>query len=107
LVIAGDAVYNGIHPYQGETNRENRPQWIRALDAIEGLEPRAVVAGHKVPGNDDSPGNVDETRAYLRDFTRLDERTTSARELYDRMLELYPDRANPGSLWGAAVAAKA
>jgi gluconate 2-dehydrogenase gamma chain len=25
----------------------------------------------------------------------------------DRMLELYPDRVNPGSLWGAAVAAKA
>jgi glyoxylase-like metal-dependent hydrolase (beta-lactamase superfamily II) len=107
LVVAGDAVYNGIHPYQGETNRENRPQWIRALDAIEALKPRAVVAGHKVPGNDDSPGNVDETRTYLRDFTRLDEQTTSARELYDRMLELYPDRANPGSLWGAAVAAKA
>jgi hypothetical protein len=38
---------------------------------------------------------------------RLDEQTTSARELYDRMLELYPDRANPGSLWGAAVGAKA
>jgi hypothetical protein len=38
---------------------------------------------------------------------RLDEQTTSAGELYDRTLELYPDRVNPGSLWGAAVAAKA
>jgi glyoxylase-like metal-dependent hydrolase (beta-lactamase superfamily II) len=107
LVVAGDAVYNGIHPYQGETNRQNRPQWIAALDAIDALKPRAVVAGHKVPANDDSPRNVDETRKYLRDFIRLDEQTTSARELYDRMLELYPDRVNPGSLWGAAVAAKA
>lgn len=106
LVVAGDAVYNGIHPYQGETNRQNRTQWIQALDAIDALNPRAVVAGHKVPANDDSPRNVGETRTYLRDFTRLDEQTTSARELYDRMLELYPDRANPGSLWGAAVAAK-
>jgi glyoxylase-like metal-dependent hydrolase (beta-lactamase superfamily II) len=107
LVVAGDAVYNGIHPYQGETNRQNRPQWIAALDAIDALKPRAVVAGHKVPANDDSPRNVDETRKYLRDFMRLDEQTTSARELYDRMLELYPDRVNPGSLWGAAIAAKA
>ncbi len=107
LVVAGDAVYNGIHPYQGETNRQNRPQWIDALDAIDALNPRAVIAGHKVPGNDDSPKkNVDETRKYLRDFVRLDEQTTSARELYDKMLERYPDRANPGSLWGAAVAAK-
>jgi hypothetical protein len=30
--------------------------------------------------------------------------TTTARELYDEMLELYPDRANPGSLWGSASA---
>ena len=28
-------------------------------------------------------------------------------ELYDKMLELYPDRANPGSLWSSAAAAKA
>ena len=31
---------------------------------------------------------------------------TKARELYDKMLELYPDRANPGLLWAAASAAK-
>jgi glyoxylase-like metal-dependent hydrolase (beta-lactamase superfamily II) len=107
LVVAGDAVYNGIHLFQGETNSKNRPQWLAALDAIDTLKPRAVVAGHKVPANDDSPRTVDETRTYLRDFIRLDEQTTSARELYDGMLALYPDRANPGSLWGASVAAKA
>jgi glyoxylase-like metal-dependent hydrolase (beta-lactamase superfamily II) len=107
LVVAGDAVYNGIHLFQGETNSKTRPLWIAALDAIDALKPRAVVAGHKLPANDDSPRTVEETRTYLRDFTRLDEQTTSARELYDGMLELYPNRANPGSLWGAAVAAKA
>jgi len=26
--------------------------------------------------------------------------------LFDAMIELYPDRANPGSLWGGAKAAK-
>jgi len=30
----------------------------------------------------------------------------TARELYDAMLEIYPDRVNPGSLWGAVNAAK-
>jgi glyoxylase-like metal-dependent hydrolase (beta-lactamase superfamily II) len=107
LVVAGDAVYNGIHLFQGETNRQNRPQWIAALDTIDALKPQAVVAGHKVPANADSPKTVEETRTYLRDFMRLDEQTTSARQLYDEMLALYPDRVNPGSLWGAAVAAKA
>jgi hypothetical protein len=50
---------------------------------------------------------VEETRQYIRNFIRLNDATKTSRELYDRMLELYPDRANPGSLWSAAAAAKA
>jgi hypothetical protein len=48
--------------------------------------------------------NVEETRRYIRDFIRLNDATKTARELYDGMLELYPDRANPGSLWSSAAA---
>lgn len=106
LVVAGDAVYNGIHPYLSESTRRDQLQWIAALDKIDALNPKFVVAGHKVPTQDDSPRNIEETRRYIRDFIRLDESTTSARELYDQMLTLYPDRANPGSLWSAARAAK-
>jgi hypothetical protein len=51
--------------------------------------------------------HIHATRQYLVDFNRLDESTTTARELYDKMLELHPDRVNPGSLWGGASAAKA
>src|SRR3954449_833544 len=107
LVAAGDAVYNGIHPFLNESNRQTRLQWLAALDKIDALKPSAVVAGHKIPGNDDSPKNVEETRQYIRDFIRLNDATKTARELYDQMLELYPDRANPGSLWSSAAAAKA
>ena len=107
LVLAGDAVYNGIHPFLNESNKKTRLEWIAALDKIDALKPSAVVAGHKIPGNDDSPKNVDETRRYIRDFIRLNEATKTARELYDQMLALYPDRANPGSLWSAAAVAKA
>jgi glyoxylase-like metal-dependent hydrolase (beta-lactamase superfamily II) len=107
LVVAGDAVYNCIHPFLIESNRQTRLEWIAALDRIDALKPSAVVAGHKIPGNDDSPRNVEETRQYIRDFIQLNDATKTARELYDRMLELYPDRANPGSLWSSAAAAKA
>jgi glyoxylase-like metal-dependent hydrolase (beta-lactamase superfamily II) len=107
LVVAGDAVYNGIHLFLNESNRQTRREWLAALDKIDALKPSVVVAGHKIPSNDDSPGNVKETRQYIRDFIRLNDATKSPRELYDRMLELYPDRANPGSLWSSAIAAKA
>src|SRR6202045_4442528 len=106
LIVAGDAVYNGIHPYLGETDTQSRLEWISTLDKLEALKSKAVVAGHKVPENDDDPRIIGETRQYLRDFDRLNEATANARELYDAMLDLYPDRVNPGSLWGAANTAK-
>jgi glyoxylase-like metal-dependent hydrolase (beta-lactamase superfamily II) len=106
LIVGGDTVYNGIHPYLVETDMQSRREWISTLDKLETLQPLAVIAGHKVPENDDDPRIIGETRQYLCDFNRLDETTATARELYDAMLELYPYRANPGSLWGAANAAK-
>jgi glyoxylase-like metal-dependent hydrolase (beta-lactamase superfamily II) len=106
LVVAGDAAYNDVHLYLGESNPQTRREWIAALDTIEALHPRAVIAGHKKPGNEDGPGIIEETRQYIRDFDRLAGTTTTAQELYDRMLELYPDRVNPGALWSSARAVK-
>jgi len=99
LVVAGDAAYNDVHPYLAETNAQTRREWIAALDTIESLDPRAVIAGHKKPRKDDSPGIVEETRQYIRHFERMVNSSATARELYDKMLALYPDRVNPGSLW--------
>ena len=107
LVVAGDAAYNDVHLYLAESNEQNRQEWIAALDKIESLNPRAVVASHKRPENDDDPRIIEETRAYIRDFDRLAETTTTAQELYDKMLELYPNRVNPGwALWSSARAVK-
>jgi len=106
LVVAGDVAYNDDHLYLVESNAQTRREWIAALDTIEALGPSAVIAGHKKPGTDDSPRIIEETRQYIRDFDRLAQTATNARELYDRMLQLYPDRANPGALWGSAHAVK-
>lgn len=106
LIVAGDVVYNGIHPYLAETDPQSRSEWISSLDKLESLKPKAVVAGHKIPDNDDDPRCIAETRKYLRDFNRLNETTATARELYDAMLHLHPGRANPGALWSGANAAK-
>ena len=107
LVVAGDVVYNDVHLYLAESNAQTRREWIAALDKIESLNPRAVIAGHKRPGNDDSPRIIEETRQYIRDFDRVAGKTTTARGLYDEMLELYPDRINPGgALWFSARAVK-
>jgi glyoxylase-like metal-dependent hydrolase (beta-lactamase superfamily II) len=106
LVVAGDVAYNDVHLNLGESNAHTRREWIAALDTIEALHPRAVIAGHKRPGNDDSPRIIEETRQYIRAFDRIAETTTTARELYDQMLSLYPDRVNPGALWASSRAIK-
>jgi glyoxylase-like metal-dependent hydrolase (beta-lactamase superfamily II) len=106
LIAAGDVVYNGIHPYLGESSAQTRLQWIDALDKLDALDACAVVAGHKIPDNDDDPKTIAQTRQYLRDFIRLDRATDTPRQLFDAMTELYPDRVNPGSLWRGANAAK-
>jgi glyoxylase-like metal-dependent hydrolase (beta-lactamase superfamily II) len=107
LVVAGDAAYNGVHLHLSESpDQQKREGWIAALDKMESLKPRAVIAGHKRVGNDDSPKILSETRKYIRDFDRLALQTTTAQELYDQMLELYPDWGNRGALWSSVRAIK-
>jgi glyoxylase-like metal-dependent hydrolase (beta-lactamase superfamily II) len=107
LVVAGDAAYNGVHQLLAETNPQKRREWIAALDTVESLKPRVVIAGHKRPGNEDSPRIIEETRQYIRDFDRLAETTKTARELYDQMLKLHPLRMNVNALWTSALTIKA
>ena len=106
LVVAGNAAYNDVHLYLVESNAKSRREWISALDKIESLNPHAVIAAH-TPSNDDNPRIIEETRQYIRDFDRIAEVTTRAQELYDKMLELYPNRVNPGwALWSSVRSVK-
>jgi glyoxylase-like metal-dependent hydrolase (beta-lactamase superfamily II) len=102
LVVAGDAVYNDVHQYLRESSPEGRRAWIAALDTIDSLDPRAVIAGHQRAGRHDGPEIVEEARQYIRDFDRIVETAETARELYDQMLAIYPERVNPGMLWWSA-----
>lgn len=106
LVVAGDAAYNDVHLFLGESDPQTRREWIAALSTIKSLRPRAVVAGHKRPGRADEPRIIEETRQYIRDFDQIAETATTARELYDQVLAIYPDRVNPGAAWASARALK-
>ena len=46
------------------------------------------------------------TRHFIRDAERLISGTDSARERYDQVLALHPNRVNPGALWVSAQALK-
>jgi glyoxylase-like metal-dependent hydrolase (beta-lactamase superfamily II) len=108
LIAAGDAAYNGVHPRLMEANQnQKRDEWISALDKMESLKPRIVVAGHKNMKNDNDGRRVlRQTRQYIVDFQELAGNTTTAKELYDQMLTRYPEWLNRGALWSSATAIK-
>ena len=104
LVVAGDAVYNGVHQYVLEGGDGGLKEWLRGLDTLAALRPRFVVAGHKNRALRDDPAIIESTRAYLLDVIELLDRKPSAREFYDEILRRHPDRLNPSPVWYAAVA---
>ena len=106
LVVSGDAVYNNTHLYLAECDERARGEWLAALDKIEALHPRAVIAGHGVLDPDSSPRHIEATRRYILDLNAMVASTSTALDLYERMLALHSDRVNPGSLWATAKTAK-
>jgi glyoxylase-like metal-dependent hydrolase (beta-lactamase superfamily II) len=103
LVVAGDVAYNGVHQYLLESAGGGIEAWLKAIDKVAALSPRAVVAGHKNKDLPDDPAILDQTRDYLLDARRLLADKPSPREFYDQMINLYPDRLNVGPVWYGAL----
>src|SRR5882757_1149944 len=105
LVVAGDTVYNGVHLYLAESADGGRDKWRSAIDIVENLEPRWIVAGHKNKDLDDSAARtISQTRDYLGSAYELLSQHTTALGFFNAMVERFPDRLNPGALWLGAAA---
>ncbi len=104
LVVAGDVVYNGVHQYLLEGGHGGIDGWLAALDQVEALDPRAVVAGHKNEALPDDPNTIEETRRYLRDVQRLIATHPTPEAYFEQMVSWHPDRLNRGPLWYSGVA---
>jgi glyoxylase-like metal-dependent hydrolase (beta-lactamase superfamily II) len=107
LLVAGDLAYNGVHQYFAESEtHDKRMQWVTALEKVSQLRLENVVAGHRNPSLADDPGIIEQTRHYILSFDDLTGKTSSAIELYQEMLNRFPDHLNKGALWGSARAVK-
>jgi glyoxylase-like metal-dependent hydrolase (beta-lactamase superfamily II) len=105
LVVAGDTVYNGVHLYLAESADGGRDKWRSAIDIVENLEPRWIVAGHKNKDLDDSAARtISQTRDYLGSADELLSQHTTALGFFNAMVDRFPDRLNPGALWLGAAA---
>ncbi|MFJ7072958.1 MBL fold metallo-hydrolase [Streptomyces sp. NPDC098781] len=106
LVVAGDVLYNGVHQYLGQSMGGGRDAWRRAIETVEALDPRWIVAGHKDKARDDDATRLfAETRAYLDAADELLVEHDTALGFFDAMLERFPDRGlGTLTLWSSAQA---
>lgn len=105
LVVAGDVIYNGAHLYLSETSLAGLDNWRRAIDRVDALGARHIVAGHQNPERDDDAARtIGETREYLDVAEQtLDEEKTAV-DFYHAMIGRYPDWLGRTVLWSTAQA---
>ena len=66
-----------------------------------------MQSGHRPADASNDPRYIDETRRYLAAFSAASEKAATALDLYNAVLDEYPDRLNRGVLWNSARAVKA
>jgi glyoxylase-like metal-dependent hydrolase (beta-lactamase superfamily II) len=99
-VVAGDVVYNQIHAMLGLSGPSGWERWLQSLDAIEKLDPKLIVCGHRKPESSDGEVSrmLDETRSYISDFAQGAQSLDNAEELINLMKSKYPDFGNGWTL---------
>ena len=106
LVVAGDVIYNGVHMYLAQSVAVGGfGPWRDAIDKVEALGPRHIVAGHQNKQlDDDAERTIAETRHYLDDADELLRTETTAVDFFNAMIERYPNHLARTVLWAGASA---
>jgi glyoxylase-like metal-dependent hydrolase (beta-lactamase superfamily II) len=106
-LVAGDSIYNEIHPMLGLSTPDQWQDWLETVDLVEKLRPRMIVAGHRRPDGDDHAveAMIAQTRAYIRDFAAAHEVAKDAEELVATMTAKYPYHGNLWTLEFSAMSA--
>jgi len=104
LVVAGDVIYNGAHMYIGQSVAVGGfDPWREAIDKVEALRPRHIVAGHQDGRrDDDAERTIAETRRYLDDAEELLRTESTAVDFFNAKIERYPDHVGRTVLWAGA-----
>lgn len=107
LVVAGDAIYNEIHPMLGLSTPAEWSDWLGTVDTVQALQPKMIVAGHRRPDSDDRAVEtmIAQMRSYITDFSAAFEAAASVEELVGAMIAKYPHHGNVWSLMFSAASA--
>ena len=95
----------GAHLYLSEATLAGLDKWRLAIDQVESLGPRSIVAGHQNSKlDDDAARTIAETREYLDVAEESLSTEKNAVDFFNAMVERYPDRLGRTVLWATAQA---
>ncbi|QSE97025.1 MBL fold metallo-hydrolase [Fulvivirga lutea] len=97
-MIAGDVVFNNIHPWTVDTNNKEREQWIDSLEKLKSFNPQVVVSGHKDINQPDSPSSLNFMINYLTEFNRAIKSFTNSHDVIKHMRQKFPEAKKTGIL---------
>jgi glyoxylase-like metal-dependent hydrolase (beta-lactamase superfamily II) len=85
ILVAGDLLYNQVHPWLGE----NRPaEWLRALAQLQRLgTPNLVLSGH---GYASDAGVIAANERYLKAFISLTDGRVPSSQATRQLQEMFP-----------------
>jgi glyoxylase-like metal-dependent hydrolase (beta-lactamase superfamily II) len=106
LIVAGDVIYNGVHMFLGASVFVGGfGPWREAIDKVEALNPRRIVAGHQNKQlDDDAKRTISETRHYLDDADELLRTQNTAVDFFNAKIARYPNYLGRTVLWAGATA---
>ncbi len=91
-VLAGDIVFNGVHPWLAASDTASRRAWHASIARLKALHPRIVVAAHKTRVDaPDSPDILDAMDRYLTDFDESLRTSAYPDSMVADMKRRYPD----------------
>lgn len=104
-LIAGDAVFKGVHVLLAGVNAGRRENWLHNLGRLKALGPTVVIGGHRAPGVIDAPAVLDSTARYIRDFSQAVVASRQPEEVISRVAATHGNRTLPVILEPAAKSA--
>ena len=91
ILVGGDVVFNDMHVYTAETDRQARRHWLDSLNTIRALKPSVVIPGHSKAGAlPDASTAVDFTHTYLLAFEEELSKATNPDTLIRAMKDRFP-----------------
>jgi glyoxylase-like metal-dependent hydrolase (beta-lactamase superfamily II) len=91
ILVGGDVVFNDMHVYTADTDRQARRQWLDSLNTIRALNPSVVIPGHSKDGAPlDASTAVAFTKTYLLAFEEELSKATNPDSLIRAMKDRFP-----------------